>query len=1103
MKRSKIGATLLIVMLIFVFVNGFMKIAEASFVSIHLFTQKNYSSTNPDGYNLAVKYGGKSTTLAKIGCCTFTFAHAKQYLENREYDTRDQYLSLLASLVKVCNTPAETGLDKYSKYFENTLGYKRVYEKYTDEWMSSFFSRGGVLVAHLRWKSSSGDSSGGGHYLLAVDYKMNNGTSYLQVIDSNSESTVRRVKSYDLNFNVTKSLTGSNRYWIPLSAFSAGYVKYNNRNAKIYIEHGWLPLVQLSPTSISLNQTVASLNLTDTITLTATAYPTGVSQSITWQSSDESIATVSSSGVVTPHKAGEQVVITARSSVDSSISASCLVTTYYQQESGTLVFTGIKYPHTYNKNKSFSWSGKVESDVELESIVLNLYTSSNKYSQSANIPSGCKSYAMSNFGDSLFKNLSTGNFTFELIATDIMGRKLAFENNQCQVVTSGDQKMYDAPGTYSRPVLIGSAEYNGHRYELYESGARMWEFDRDFAVEKGGHLVTISDAEENVFVCDLVVASGGKYAYTGGYYDSGWQWVDGSPFNYTAWRSDVAADSNIIYSAVVGLAQAKQHTWGKAANTEMMNFIVEYDPVPVRSIVLEGTDSMVVDETQMLTTTIFPEDAHQKDVIYTSSNPSIATVNATTGLVTALAEGDVTIYATAQDGSGVVGQFVIFVKHKPIPMTGMSVQADNNLYVADKAIRLREGDLAPLEVIITPSDADNQEVYFVSENTDVVDVEPFSNDVTALSAGSCRLWCYTSDNQFSDYLDVEVLPVSGACGDNLTWSIEGSKLAISGTGLMYDYEGSENTPWAPYLDSITEILVEEGATSIGNNSFSWCAQLSQLTIPSTINEIGKWAFSGCGLENLTIPSGVTNIGEYAFAFSTNLDSISLSNNVESIGKGAFLSCPNIIAIEIPAGVRTIGDSVFEDCTGLKAIKISNGVSRIGSKVFEGDGVSIYCYDGSAAHSYAKNNGISCRLLNSPLIDPDFTVPSDVITIEPEAFSGIKAKRIKLSERIETIDSKAFSNCSSLTQIYIPSSCTTIALDAFEDVNGLMIFGNEGSYAESYAHNNGFVFMGVSSISEQINRYIIDGSLDYNAYFDLNGDGTINSTDYVIARKAGI
>lgn len=139
----------------------------------------------------------------------------------------------------------------------------------------------------------------------------------------------------------------------------------------------------------------------------------------------------------------------------------------------------------------------------------------------------------------------------------------------------------------------------------------------------------------------------------------------------------------------------------------------------------------------------------------------------------------------------------------------------------------------------------------------------------------------------------------------------------------------------------------------------------------------------------------------------------------------------------------------------------------------------------------------------PEMPVDFTTPSALKTIDEEAFSGIAAKRIRVSNKVVSIGSKAFANCKKLNNIIIPDNCTSIAADAFAGDSNLIIYGKSGSYAETYANQKGLSFHTVLTLAQRIQQYILAAG-DYKSYdsaLDLNGDGTINSADYILAKKS--
>ncbi len=87
---------------------------------------------------------------------------------------------------------------------------------------------------------------------------------------------------------------------------------------------------------------------------------------------------------------------------------------------------------------------------------------------------------------------------------------------------------------------------NGHWYEMMDMGQISWIDAQSFAESIGGHLATLTSAEECQFVGDLFPSD--RATAIGGYQDrgspdyeepaGGWRWVTGEPWDYTGWKSD-------------------------------------------------------------------------------------------------------------------------------------------------------------------------------------------------------------------------------------------------------------------------------------------------------------------------------------------------------------------------------------------------------------------------------------------------------------------------------------------------------------------------------------------------------------------------------------
>ena len=169
------------------------------------------------------------------------------------------------------------------------------------------------------------------------------------------------------------------------------------------------------------------------------------------------------------------------------------------------------------------------------------------------------------------------------------------------------------------------------------------------------------------------------------------------------------------------------------------------------------------------------------------------------------------------------------------------------------------------------------------------------------------------------------------------------------------------------------VALPKGIKSIGEKAFYDCSGLTSANIPNSVTNIGYHAFFGCtGLTSvyitdlaawcginfksyssnpiqyahhlflngkeiteLEIPSSVTNIGDYAFYGCSGLTSITIPNSVATIGEYAFYNCSGLTSVTIPSSVTSIGNNAFSGCSGLTSINIPNSVTNIGYYAFRG------------------------------------------------------------------------------------------------------------------------------------------------------------------------
>lgn len=82
---------------------------------------------------------------------------------------------------------------------------------------------------------------------------------------------------------------------------------------------------------------------------------------------------------------------------------------------------------------------------------------------------------------------------------------------------------------------------------------------------------------------------------------------------------------------------------------------------------------------------------------------------------------------------------------------------------------------------------------------------------------------------------------NGNYGDNITWSLSGNTLTISGTGAMADFS-EYDAPWQDSASEIDDIVIGDGVTCIGSFAFCRFGGETCLTIPASLTDVHKNAF---------------------------------------------------------------------------------------------------------------------------------------------------------------------------------------------------------------------------------------------------------------------
>lgn len=187
---------------------------------------------------------------------------------------------------------------------------------------------------------------------------------------------------------------------------------------------------------------------------------------------------------------------------------------------------------------------------------------------------------------------------------------------------------------------------------------------------------------------------------------------------------------------------------------------------------------------------------------------------------------------------------------------------------------------------------------------------------------------------------------SGNCGENVKWQLDSEgTLTISGSGVMTNYSGN-GAPWFDSKESIKEVVINNGVTSVGKNAFVKCSNLISVRIPNSVASIEEAAFFGCSsLTNITIPNGVASIGYAVFSDCSKLKNITVDTNNQYYSSidGGLLNKAETELIRypegntsyvIPSGVTEIVSGAFYNCSNLTSITIPDSVTNIRAGAFQ-------------------------------------------------------------------------------------------------------------------------------------------------------------------------
>ena len=314
--------------------------------------------------------------------------------------------------------------------------------------------------------------------------------------------------------------------------------------------------------------------------------------------------------------------------------------------------------------------------------------------------------------------------------------------------------------------------------------------------------------------------------------------------------------------------------------------------------------------------------------------------------------------------------------------------------------------------------------------------------------------------------------------NGFTWVIDDSgTMIVVGTGKFTTEGSGSQLPWHAYKSQVNKVVLDDGVTSFDTTFLSAFENLTDVSLPASLTEVGASHFVDCNklnyltvdfqnpnffsLNNVlytkdqstliycpksiggtyTIPAEVKTIGRHAFSGNKNLTGVKFQGKVTKIEDRAFYECIYLTQITLPESLETIGASAFEG-TGLTGITIPRKVKTIGGYAFDccdklgsiqvdknnanfsSDGIALYNKDKTKLIQYPRN----CVGI--------YKMPDTVVEFPSHAFWYCsKLAGLTLSKNLKSIPDKAFKGCNLLRGLEIPYTVSTIGKEIFDEESG--------------------------------------------------------------------
>lgn len=494
-------------------------------------------------------------------------------------------------------------------------------------------------------------------------------------------------------------------------------------------------------TKITLNKSV-SVAVGATATLKATYSPSyATNTKLTWSSSDKSVATVSSSGVVTAVKVGT-AKITCKNS-DGSASAVCTVNV-------VIPATGIKVSASSEelwKGDGVQLSATVSPDTATDKSVT--WSTSNK--KVATVSSS--GYVTAVAGGTC--TISAKNSAGQTASCKIKVYESATGIEVEEIV----KVMYVGQvDKLTATVLPTTATDRGVTWKTSNKAIATIEADGTIRAVKIGSCTITATSDDGGYTATCKITVEPKIDVTGISLDRSSLTIDvGASFQFLGMISPSNASEKGIKWSTDNKSVATVGSTGIVKGVKAGTAVITATSVdgnytakckitviqPVTGVKLSSSSAKIsVGKSKTVTCSVLPSNASNQTVTWSSSNTKVATVSK--GVITAKKAGSAVITVKTADGGFTAACNVTVV----VPVTGVSVSVSS--------VKVPKGETRVVTAAVKPSNATNKAVKWSSSNEKVAKISS-AGKITGVAKGTATITCKTSDGSFKASCTVTVV----------------------------------------------------------------------------------------------------------------------------------------------------------------------------------------------------------------------------------------------------------------------------------------------------------------------------------------------------------